>query len=755
MTPRRRIEGVEKVTGSLLYVDDVTSERLGHPCLHAVAVRSSVACARIASIDDTRALAVPGVRTVVTHRNAPRLRKVTAITMAEVGQRLPLQDDHVTYHGECLAVVVADTLIAAREAAALVAVTYDEVSQPMSTLAVGQSRLKPVKCAGMAPGRVARADADAEYARSSCRLEATYFTAPYHHNAIEPSSVIARWDDDGGVTVHAAVQWHHVDTLAIGQAFGLGASDGVAGFARRKLLGHAFAGKVRLVNHPAGGAFGRNLTTVPLFLACMAARVAGDAVKLTLGIEDTYSLLSHRGEVTQRIRLGASDDGTLNALIVEADVAVGAAGKYVEPVGSWSCQVYDQRAHRLQHRVARLDRSGVGWMRAPGGASAMFALESAVDELADRLGIDPLEVRLRNHAERDPESGKPWTSKALRECYRRGADAIGWYGRPAGGTVVEGRLIGHGMATAYEASFRFPASVSITIGRDATAIIELTVSEMGQGLWTGLHTLAAEALGFEPGRVILRTDTTDLPAGAGAIASTGAYSNGHSILTAARAVRSKLFELAAHDSRSDLYRCATASMTLADSIIWGPEGRRQSVADLLERHPTGTVSAAATTGRDFGRSDTKKATFGAVFVRVAVDPQLGHIDVQRVVGVYDCGQIIEPTIVRSQLVGGIIWGIGHALMEESHVDDRTGRWTNGDLGEALIPTAADIPDIEVMTVDYPRGPDDPFHLKGASEIGVIGVAPAIANAVFDATRQRLRTLPMRIEHRIAQPSRPS
>jgi xanthine dehydrogenase YagR molybdenum-binding subunit len=750
----RRLEGRAKVTGRAAFIDDLREEALGFSFATAVPVTSSVARGRIRRIEAAAALAVPGVRLVMTHASAPRLRKVTSLSMAEAGERLPLQDDRVCWHGECVALVVADTLLAAREAARLVVVEYEPDTAPLAvTLDDAEDRLKPVKRAGIAPGRVARGAAEAAHARADIQLEAEYRTAPYHHNAIEPSAVIARWDEDGGVTIHAAVQWHHVDALAIGQAFGLGLADGLVGFARRKLLGQAFAGKVRLVNHLAGGAFGRNLAMVHLFLAPMAARLAGCAVKVVLDTRDTFSLLSYRGEVRQRLRLGATRDGRLTSLVVEADVAVGAAGQYVEPVGSWSCQIYAQPAHLLRHRVARLDLNGTGWMRAPGGASAMFALESAMDELARRLAMDPLDLRLLNHADRDPESGKPWTSKHLRACYEAGANAIGWRTRPRGGAprASDGRLTGYGMATSYESCFRFPASVAVELGREGRAVVAATVAEMGQGAWTGLHGLAAEALGLAPGDVALETDRTELPAGAGAIASTGVHSNGQSLLAAAASVRADLLGFAVRDPASPLHGLPPESLTIAEGIVRGPGNRAESVREIMARHPAGTIRKTATTGRDFGRSRTKKATFGAVFAEVSVDPLTLHVRIERLVGAFDCGQILQPRLARSQLVGGMIWGLGHALFEATHVDRRSGRWTNANLAEALVATQADVPpSIEVITVgEGVRAPGEPLYLKGVSEIGVIGTAPAIANAIFDATGLRLRDLPLRIDGRLA------
>jgi xanthine dehydrogenase YagR molybdenum-binding subunit len=746
---RPRIEGREKVTGRAHFVDDLKAEQLGFSFDVAVVVTSTIGRGRIVTFDTTAALAVSGVRLVMTHRNAPKLKKIHSISMAETAERLRLQDDQVRYHGECVAVIVATSLIAAREAAALVKVEYEPASHIAVRLADGENRLTPVKRAGMAPGHIARGDAAKQFDDAEVKIDQTYETAPCHHNAIEPSSVIARWDPDGGVTVHAAAQWHHIDSLAIGQAFGLGLNDRYFGFLRRKVLGHAFEGKVRLTNHLAGGAFGRNNTPVHLFLACMAAKLAATAVKLTLTTKDTFSLLSYRAEVRQRLRLGASKDGRLHALIVEPDVGVGTAGAYVEPVGSWTCQIYAQQSHVLQHRIARLDLNGTGWMRAPGGAPAMFALESAMDELAHAVGLDPLELRLRNHADVDAESGKRWTNKALKACYTEGAAAIGWHDRPKGGTLsADGRRVGYGMATSYEECIRFPASVSIALERNGQAVIRATISEMGQGSWTGLHRVAVEALGLLPKDIRLETNRTGLASGAGAIASTGVYSNGKSLAEAAVVVQSALFAFAVRDPVSPLHRCDPATLRVLDGMVRGPGDVTETVAALMSRHPRGLIEKTSTTGRDFGRSKTKKASFGAVFAKVTVDAITGHVRVERLVGAFDCGRILEPTLARSQLISGLTWGLGHALFEASHVDRRTGRWTNANLAEALIATHADVPAIEVVTVKDPEAPDDLLYLKGVSEVGVIGPAPAIANAIFDATGQRVRSLPLKIDGRI-------
>ena len=745
-----RVDGPEKVMGRTRYVDDLRQPDLGFEMLHAVIVTSTVPKGRITKIETAQAEALPGVRAVMTHKNAPRLRKVISLSMSEIGDIRPLQDDHIHYHGEAVAVVIADHPNTAQTAAGFLQINY-LADAGAFVLADAQDRLKPVKRAGMAPGKITKGDATAAYTASDQQLDASFHSAPYHHNAIEPGAAIAKWDDDGSLTVHAAVQWHHIDTMALGQAFGLGMADRFPGLLARKLLGRTFEGKVRLHNHLAGGAFGRNLAMTHMFLAAMAAKLVQEPVKIALSRAQTYTLLSYRGEVAQRLRIGADNEGRMNALIVDPDCANGAGGAYVEPVGSWSCQIYGQKTHHLQHRVAKLDLNANGWMRGPGGASAMFALESAMDELALATGLDPLEVRLRNHADTDPESGKPWSRKSLRVCYDAGAAAIGWDQRPKGGSLrADGRLRGFGMATSYEGCLRFPASAGVTLNSEGVTI-SATVAEMGQGTLTGLHTLAAEAMGVSRNDVTLETETTGLPAGAGSIASTGCFSNAAAIWEAADVVKSRLFTHLCKVRGGPFEGADPKSLTIEDGIVTAGGNRLQSLRDALEGYPSRRIHHVATTGRDFGRSKSKKAVFGALFTEIAVDPITMEISVERMIGAFAGGRIINPNIVNGQLVGSMIWGIGQALFEETRVDRRDGRWLNAELGEAMIATQADVHEVRAITVPDDESHAHPIGMKGLAEVAVLGPAPAIANAFFDATGKRLRNLPLRLEDRLAAP----
>lgn len=492
----------------------------------------------------------------------------------------------------------------------------------------------------------------------------------------------------------------------------------------------------------AGGAFGRNLNTIHMLLACMAAKDHPRAVKVILTRAQTFPLLSHRGEVRQRLRLGARADGRLTAIVQEADVAKGTAGAFVEPVGEVGMQLYAHDAHLVQHRVAALDLSQTGWMRAPGVSSAVFAIETSMDDLAAATGLDPLELRRRNHADTNPQTGKPWASKSLLACYAAGAEAIGWVARPPGGTErLDGRLTGYGMATSFDLGRQFPASARVTLNADGTAEVALAATEIGQGLWTALAGIAADALGLPRERLRLVTDTTDLPYAAGSIGSTGTVSNGTAILEAVGRLRGHLAKRAVRDRASPAYRANPAVLHFEDGVFGG-----EPTALLLARH--GPLAATAHTGRTFGQTGPAKASFGAVFAEISLDPLTGALAVERMVGAFACGRILEPAIARSQLLGGMTWGIGQALMEESRVDRRTGRWTNADLAEALIPVNADVRDLRAITIDEDDTAAHPLGAKGLAEIGVVGPAPAIANAIHDATGHRPRALPITLRHRL-------
>ncbi|WP_208353288.1 xanthine dehydrogenase family protein molybdopterin-binding subunit [Pseudaestuariivita rosea] len=732
-----RIEGADKVRGLAKYTDDL---RFATPPLIALTATSPVARGRV-QIDTSAALALPGTRCVIDHTNAPRLKRAILISMCEPGTRMPLQSDQVEYAGQPVAIVVADSLHAARDALAALIVTIENHDAPAVVLSDAENRLKSVRRAGIGPGAMKKGDADAALADASVSAEVNAHAAPHHQNPMEPGAVVARWDPDGGVTVHAAVQWHHLDASMIGQAFGLSWADGMTGLLGRAVLGTSGKSKVRLHNQLSGGAFGRNISYLALLLAPIAAKVAGGPVKLVQSRRDTFSLMSHRSEVKQRLRVGADTDGKLKAIVLEPDIARGNAA-FVEPIGEMPMQLYAHDTHRLTTRVAKLDLPGAGWMRGPGVAHAIFALEQAMDDLARQVGKDPLDIRLANYSEKNPANGKSWEAKALLEAYEVGAAKFGWRDRPKGGSVrPDGRVSGFGMASAIDLGRQFPAHATVTMTKDGRVVVSLAVSEMGQGLLTGLTGVVAEMTGVSPDRVEFKREATKEGYAAGSIGSTGTYSNAAAVKTAVEKIIKKLAKAGG----------LPKSSKLQDGMLVAPNGESAAISDLLSR--TGDLTAKGRAGLTFGASKQAKASFGAVFCEMAVDPITLDVEVIRLVGAYDCGRVLQPKIARAQLIGAMIMGMGQALMEETRLDRKRGHWTNAEIGEALVPTQADCPHVEAHFVGDTQGKPGALDFKGIAETAIVGVSPAIASAFADATGGVVHHLPLNHAARLAAVSR--
>ena len=389
-------------------------------------------------------------------------------------------------------------------------------------------------------------------------------------------------------------------------------------------------------------------------------------------------------------------------------------------------------------------------MRAPGVAVSQFAIESAMDEWAYQQGIDPLEARLRNYADQEPQSGHEWSSKSLKDCYQAAAERIGWQSRdPRPGAQQEGRFkVGYGMATSIYHVAQMAACARMRIRADGTAIASSSTHEIGQGSATALSQLAAEALGLPLGSVTLEWGDTRLPYSSLTASSSTTLSLGAALHAAADALRLKLGTLASTDPASTLYKTNPAELKLQESGLVSQTGRQESFVSLLTRHQLDYLEAEAGTADQINPPEVGRAAFGAQFVKVLVDPQLGTLRVERLVGAFGCGRIVNPTLAHSQLLGGMVWGLGQALMEETCLDRHNGRWMNADLSEALIPTQADVPDLDIIMIEEDDRRGHPLGIKGLGEIAVVGVAAAVANAIFHATGQRIRTLPLTLDKRL-------
>ncbi|WP_420593832.1 xanthine dehydrogenase family protein molybdopterin-binding subunit [Deinococcus sp.] len=746
-TPRR-VEGRDKVMGRAHYAGDFGSAELHQDMDVAVAVTSTQASGRILDIETAAVLAAPGVRAVLTHQNAARLNKVLATNGAEIGDLLPLQDDQVHYAGQCVALIIADTLEHARAAASLLKVRYSEVSPDTAfTLTQGQGRAQEADVVGPGDkGQVSVGQPDEAYQRAAHKIDLTFTTSPHHHNAMEPGAVVAAWSEDGQLTVWLPTQFSYGDALILSQAFGFKQDETLDAPMDKVLGGQPLSDKVRVVSTLMGGAFGGKNANIHLLLAPLAAKLTGRPVKLVLTRPQTFTLMPFRGESEQHLRLAADDQGRLQAMIQDALLAKGAGGQYTEAAGETTIKSYACANMRVHTRSARLDTGAPGWMRGPGASLGQFALDSAMDALAHQLGIDPLEFRLRNHADVEPDTGHAWSSKSLKACYQAAAERIGWFERDPGiGSMRSGRaLVGYGMTSSLYPVLQLPAAARVILNVDGQARAQSAVHEMGQGMLTAMTQIAAEGLGLPLAQVTLDWGDTSLPFGSMTVGSMGTLTNGSAIAEAASLVRKKLLARVVNDAASPLHGANPDELEITAGRIHAPNAQSQSVAEVMARIGE-PISETAMTGQTFGHSPYGRSAFGAQFAKVLVDPDTGHVQVERLIGAFAGGRIINPLLVRSQLIGGMVWGIGQALLEETLQDQRSGRWMTASLGESLIPTNADVAEVDAIITreDDTRG--SPLGIKGLGEIGIVGTSAAIANAIFHATGQRLTALPMRLD----------
>ena len=716
-----RVDGPRKVTGAAPYPNDVDFPDLAH----AVLVRATIAAGRIKSINTGPAQQAPGVLAVITHRNAPRLGRGP---VGNVGPQPPppLQDDRVLHHGQYVAVVVATTAEQATAAARLIEVDY-EAAEPL--LDLDDPRVEVVTDPWGLDQQ--RGDAAAGLASAAVRVEATYTTPDETNNPMGLFATVATWDGDR-LTVHDATQWPDNVRAALAGAFGIP------------------QGNVRVLAPYVGGGFGAGLRAWPhVILTALAARTVGRPVKLVLTRPQMFTGVGHRPNTVQHLRLGATRAGELVALDHQATSSLAMQDDNLEPVTMGTPAAYACANVATRDRQKRLNIPSPGSMRAPGDAEGNFALESALDELAYALGMDPLQLRLRNYAEVHPQFGLPWSSKALRDCYQHGADRFGWAARnPRPGSMRHGDwLVGYGMAGVSYFWYQVPCQARATIRRDGTALVRSAATDIGTGTYTIMTQLSAELLGLGLDQVRFDLGDTDMPYSPQAGGSGLTAALGNAVDATCRQLLQAFLDAVANDPASPLRGCRLDQVTVVDGRIHRADHPDQSEAytDILARHGlaelTADGAAAPAKPEDLGLAPA--GPFVAKFVEVHVDPDLGLVRVARVVSAIDGGRILNEKTARSQIIGGTVGGIGMALLEETVTDD-TGRIANATLGDYLVAVNADIPDMEVLFVGEPDR-FNPIGVKGVGEIGLVGIAAAIANAVYHATSRRIRSLPFTID----------
>ncbi len=686
--PLNRVDGAQKVTGAAKYAYEYPVEGVAY----VFPVQSTIARGRVISIDASAARALPGVIAVLSHENAPRLAPLEDAELAV------FQSDAVAYRGQFVAAVVAETFEIARHAASLVTVRYEEQPHDVELRTDRADLYKPEQLNGYFATDTARGDVDAALTGAAISLDHTYTTPPYHNNPLEPHATVAIWRDDS-MTLYDANQgpsWIQDD---VAKAFRLPPE------------------RVRVIAPYVGGGFGsKGSAHPPVMLAAMAAQVTRRPVKLALTRQQMFALVGYRTPTIQRIRLGADSTGQLTAIAHEVIEQTATIHEFAEQTAVATRMMYAAPNRRTTHRLARLDVPVPTIMRAPGECPGMFALESAMDELAIACKLDPIELRIRNEPAVDPETGHPFSSRGLLTCLRAGVQRFGWQPRnPEARTRHDGSwLIGTGVAASTYPSFQTPATARVRVDQTGRYQVSIAASDIGTGAWTALTQVAADALEVPLERVHLEIGDSALPQAGGAGGSSGTASWGWAIVEAAHKLRAKL---------QDEYGSVVPAEGLeATGEVGAYRGISNPAAQRFSMH-----------------------AYGAQFAEVRVNEDTGEVRVPRLLGVFAVGRVINPKTARSQLLGGMTMGLSMALHEQSVLDSRFGDYVNHDFAEYHIATNADVGTIDVTWIDEEDLHYNPMGSKGIGELGIVGTAAAIANAVYHATGIRVRELPITLD----------
>lgn len=762
--PIDRVDGRLKVTGGAQYAAEFPLQGLAY----GVAITSTIAKGHIRVLDSSRAEKLPGVFGVLSYKNSmslhfPQGSDPGAGKYAEK-DLLPLQSDRVFYDGQMIAVAIADTLEKAEYAASLVKIAYEREEATLDLDKALAKAKKPKSGLGNQELQTKRGDAAAAFAGAPVTIEQTYTTPVYHHNAMEPHATTAEWKDDG-VLLYDATQSVYGSKTLMASMLGLEPE------------------KVRVVALYIGGGFGSKGFSWPnTVVAAMASRLVQRPVKLVLSRQQQFTTAGRRSQTIQKIALGADRDGKLLSIQHASTVESSFVDQFVEPSGVATPMLYACPNLEVTHQVVHLNRGTPCPMRAPGESVGTYALEAAMDELAYKLQLDPLALRLANYANEDPQKKKPFSDKNLRECYERGAAAIGWNQRNiAPGSMREGRLlVGYGMATATYPANRSASTAKAILYADGRAAIECCTQDIGTGTYTVMTQIAADAFQLPVEKVKVLLGDSDYPKGANSGGSQVSASVGPAIRAAALGVCEKLAKLAVQDSGSPLHGLEVGTIKPANGGLYSsaePQ-RGESFGALLSRLRLERLEALANTdvstraqqGGGGNESETEEKakeeskgnvavqedqavkrgdysfhSFGAQFIRVLVDPELYTVRIDKAVSVMDIGKVLNLKTAINQIMGGMIFGFGMALMEGSTYDPFRGRVVTRDLANYLVPVHADMPVFDIQFIDRPDTLISPIGARGIGEIGITGTAAAVANAIYHATGKRVRDLPVTMD----------
>ncbi len=767
--PIDRVDGHLKITGAATYAAEYQIKNLAH----GVSVTSTITKGRVKDINVKQAEKMPGVIGVMTSENCMALHFSNSSDPGggkySEKDLLPLQSDRIFYGGQHIAIVVAETLEQAKQAAATIQVTYEP-----QTAAIGfennlGTKYKPASGLGGTDTQVKRGDAETDLQAAPVIMDETYFTPVYHHNAMELHATIADWDGDK-LTVYDATQSVMGVKSLLSMMFGIPQD------------------KVRVLSLYIGGGFGSKGFTWPnTFLAPMAAKQFGRPVKLVLTRQQAFTVAGRRSQTQQKVTLGADRSGKLSSIKHATVSETSFVDEFTETAGVQTPMLYSCPNVDVSHELVRLNRGTPCPMRAPGESVGTYALEVAMDELAYKLNMDPVQLRVINHADMEEQKKKQFSEKNLKECYQRGAEAIGWTNRNAKpGSIKQGNyLVGYGMATATYPANRSASSAKATLFADGHAEILCGTQDIGTGTYTIATQIAADAFGLPVDKVTVKLGDSMYPKGAQSGGSQVTASVGPPIRAAALGAVDKVIKIAIADPGSPLHGQKSEDIVTGNGRIYlkSDTGKGESLMAVLSRNNMQKVEASAKTNVSTRQSqeanpavkgtpdaqiedesENNKAvqadeqtdrkpyafhSFGAQFVKVLVDPDLGEVRVEKMVGVMDIGKVMNLKTATNQIMGGMIFALGMALMENTQYDPNNGRVVTRDLAQYLVPVHADIPEIEVQFIDKPDPYISPLGARGIGEIGVTGMAAAIANAIYNATGKRIRDLPITPDKLIA------
>ena len=721
--PTSRIEGRAKVTGAAKYAAEYNVPNLAH----GFVISSAIAKGRITRIDTAHAMAVPGVIAVFTHAHRPKLADSDDEYKDEIAPDgspfRPLYDDQVRFSGQPVALVVAEELEVARYAASLVRIEYDQQAHETDLDWQRKHGRLPKETNTHRRGNAAKA-----FEQAPVQVKAEYCMAVEHHNPMEPFATTAVWEGDGRITAYDKTQGPQNSRNYVAS---------VCEITREN---------VRVLSPYVGGAFGSGLRPqYQLPLAVLAARALKRSVRVTLTRQQMFTL-GYRAGITQEMALGAERDGRLVSFRHHATAMTSQFEDFGRDFLTWSSMLYRCPNAEMGRRLVKLDHNTPCDMRAPGGAEGMYAIECAMDELAYAAGIDPLELRIINYSDRDQIENRPFSSKELRECYRQGAQRFGWSKRnPQPRSMRDGsELVGWGMATGIWEAMQMKASARAVLTANGGVEIASATADIGPGTYTMMAQLAAEMLGVPLENVTVKLGDSRLPDAPVEGGSFTTSSVGSAISAACKAVQEEVLRLSQRASGSPLVNAKLGDVSFADGKIRYKNGEEVSVADALRAGHVDRIEKKATV--EPGQSSKySHYTHSAVFAEVKIDAELPVIRVTRMVSAVAAGRILNPKIAKSQIMGAVVGGIGMALQEETLTDHRFGRFMTHDLANYHVPVNADVGTIDVIFVDEKDDEINALGVKGVGEIGIVGTAAAIANAVYHATGKRVRDLPITMD----------